>query len=282
MATRMTLWGFWVALLLFVNQGWAQSSPSQPGQQGQPATGSAAFPSAKPAPAASPAATPTEAQPEPAAPAPGSAAKKPAAPAGATQKPAAAPAGNKPAAKPATAEETSAYVVRLRDLESRVEELKEQIRRSHARLSLLSESVLASGVGGAQAEIVFRNQMSNAFRVADVLVVLDGAVQYSERGEEAPHARQNVTPIFDGTIPPGDHTIQVVLKLRGHGYGIFSYLRGYEFPLTTSHSFTIRQGQAVRIEVVAWEKGGPTTPFEERPAVRFVEQPLQSGRPGAP
>jgi hypothetical protein len=179
--------------------------------------------------------------------------------------------------------DAATYIVRLRDLESRVEELKEQVRRSHTRLSLLSESVLAAGVGGAQAELVFRNAMSNAFRVTGVLVVLDGTVQYNEKGEGAAHLAQKVTPIFDGAIPPGDHTLQVVVSLQGHGYGVFSYLRGYKFEARSSHSFTVRQGKALRIEVIAFEKGSATTPLAERPGVRFVEQSITPSDPdGAP
>src|SRR5690606_6525634 len=133
------------------------------------------------------------------APAPEERSSKPSAPASgaataagksAQTTPAAAPRGDpasSAAAKDTAAKDTAAsYVVRLRDLESRVDELKEQIRRSHTRLALLSESVLSAGVGGAQAQVVFRNAMSNAFRVEEVMVVLDGAVQYNEKGDEAP------------------------------------------------------------------------------------------------
>src|SRR4029453_19195486 len=43
------------------------------------------------------------------------------------------------------------YAVRLRELEARVDELKEQIRRSHTRLSLLSDTILSGGAGDARA-----------------------------------------------------------------------------------------------------------------------------------
>ncbi len=181
----------------------------------------------------------------------------------------------KPSAEPPGDVDGATYVVRLRDLESRVDELKEQIRRSHTRLSLLSESVLESGVGGAEAEIVLRSAMSNAFRITNVLVVLDGTTQYNEGGPDAPHARQKVTPIFNGAIPPGDHTLQVVVKLQGHGYGVFSYLKRYTFERKGTHSFTVRQGKGVRIELTVWEKGSVTTPLEERPDVQFSEMPLE-------
>ena len=39
----------------------------------------------------------------------------------------------------------STYAVRLRDLEQHIDELKEQIRRSHTRLSLLSDTILNGG-----------------------------------------------------------------------------------------------------------------------------------------
>ncbi|MEZ4227905.1 MAG: hypothetical protein R3B89_01995 [Polyangiaceae bacterium] len=172
------------------------------------------------------------------------------------------------------------YQVRLRDLESKVDELKEQIRRSHTRLSLLSETILGGGVGGSRAEIRFSNEMSSAFRLVRALFVLDGAVQYNKKDESGALAEQREIPIFSGSITPGDHTLQTLVQLRGHGYGVFSYLRGYRFEVKSSHSFTVTEGKTIRLDVVAWEKGGVTTPLEQRPAVRYVEK-IASGTSGA-
>ena len=189
-----------------------------------------------------------------------------------------------PAAAPAAPAATGAaidgatYVVRLRDLEQRIDELKEQIRRSHTRLSLLSDTILSGGVGGARAEISFRNDISNAFRLTGAVFVLDGVVQYSKQDESEAGllASQKEIPIFSGAIPPGDHTLQVVLKLHGYGYGVFSYLRSYKFDVKSSHAFTITEGKTVALEVIAWEKGDVTTPLEQRPAIRFTEN-LKAG-----
>jgi hypothetical protein len=164
----------------------------------------------------------------------------------------------------------------LRDLEQRIDELKEQIRRSHTRLSLLSETILAGGVGGARAEIRFSNELSTAFKLIRALFVLDGAVQYNKQDDTGALAEQKQIPIFSGSIPPGDHTLQVLLQLRGHGYGVFSYLRGYRFEVRSSHSFTLTEGKTVDLEAIAWEKGGVTTPLDQRPAVRYVEK-LKTG-----
>jgi hypothetical protein len=212
-----------------------------------------------------------------AAPAAGSAAPTSAsgAPAPATAPPAPAPratAGSSGAAPGAARPlDGATFAVRLRDLEQRIDELKEQIRRSHTRLSLLSDTILSGGVGGARSEIEFQNDMSDAFRLTKLLVVLDGAVLYNKADESGALAEQEKIPIFSGSIPPGDHTVQVKVELRGHGYGVFSYLRGYSFRVENSHSFTVSEGKTVQLNLIAYEKGGITTPLEQRPNVRFVE-----------
>src|SRR5262249_42372996 len=168
------------------------------------------------------------------------------------------------------------YAVRLRDLEERIDALKEQIRRSHTRLSLLSDTILSGGGAGSRSAIRFTNELSSAFRVTRVLFVLDGAVQYNKTDQSGALADQTEIPIFNGSIPPGDHTIQVLLNLQGNGYGVFSYLRGYKFEVRSSHSFTAVEGKTINLQAVAYEKGGVTTPLEERPAIRYVEK-VQSG-----
>jgi hypothetical protein len=180
------------------------------------------------------------------------------------------------------------YAVRLRDLEQRIDELKEQIRRSHTRLSLLSDTILGGGVAGSRATVSFENAMSGAFRLTRAVFVLDGAVQYNRSDDSGALSEQKSIPIYTGSIPPGDHTLQVLLGLRGHGFGVFSYLRGYRFEVRSSHSFTVTEGKAVSLKAIAYEKGGVTTPLEQRPAVRYlesvgaVEALSAGGAPGAP
>lgn len=212
---------------------------------------------------------------EPSAPVPSEPTAPPAATAPEAEPPAPAPAPA-PDARDAPAAQNKldggTYAVRLRDLEARIDELKEQIRRSHTRLSLLSDTILSGGVGGARATIRFQNDMSGAFRLTRALFVLDGAVQYNKQDDTGALSGQKEIPIFNGSITPGDHTLQVLLRLRGHGYGVFSYLRGYQFEVKQSHSFSVTEGKEVNLDVIAWEKGGVTTPLEQRPAVRYLER----------
>ncbi|MET0387400.1 MAG: hypothetical protein ABW321_15635, partial [Polyangiales bacterium] len=164
------------------------------------------------------------------------------------------------------------YGVRLRDLEQRINELKEQIFRSKARLSLLAETVLQGVVAGSQARIVHENKMGNSYKLVNVVYALDGAPIFNKADEEGSLGEQDEFDIYNGSIVPGEHTLTVKLEYRGHGYGIFSYLKGYRFKVSSSHTFTAPEGKALTLNVVGYEKGGPTAPLEERPAVRFVER----------
>ncbi|HTU59294.1 MAG TPA: hypothetical protein VMF89_12685 [Polyangiales bacterium] len=187
----------------------------------------------------------------------------------------AAPSANGAETNVAVKEEaidSGTYGVRLRDLEQRINELKEQIFRSKARLSLLAETVLQGVVAGSQARIVHENKMGNSYRLVKVVYALDGAPIFNKADEEGALGEQDEFDIYNGSIVPGEHTLTVKLEYRGHGYGIFSYLKGYRFKVSSSHTFTAPEGKALTLSVVGYEKGGPTAPLEERPAVRFVER----------
>ena len=164
------------------------------------------------------------------------------------------------------------YAVRLRDLEQRVDELKDQIRRSHTRLALLSDTIVGGGSAGSRAEIAFDDEMSSAFSLRRAVFVLDGAIQYSRQDDTGALADQKEIPIFNGSVPPGDHTISVLLNFQGNGYGVFTYLRGYKFDVKSSHSFTAVEGKTLSITATALEKGGVTTPLEQRPAIEWHEK----------
>lgn len=164
------------------------------------------------------------------------------------------------------------YSVRLRDLEHSVNELKEQIFRSKARLSLLAETVLQGVVAGAQARVVHENKMGNSYKLVKIVYALDGAPILNKADEEGGLGEREQFDIYNGSIVPGEHTLTVQLEYRGHGYGIFSYLKGYRFKVTSNHTFTAAEGKVTSLRVVGYEKGGPTAPLEERPAVRYVER----------
>ena len=200
----------------------------------------------------------------------------------------AAPAATGSAVAPATSSSSgmdgATYAVRLRDLDARVDELKDQIRRSHTRLALLSDTILSGGAAGSRSEISYHNEMSSAFRLTKALFVLDGAVQYNRADDTGALAEQKEIPVFTGSVPPGDHTVSVMLTFQGNGYGIFTYLKGYKFEVKSNHSFTSVEGKTLSITATSFESGGVTTPLNERPKIEWREKvaALGAGAAAAP
>ena len=79
--------------------------------------------------------------------------------------------------------------------------------------------------------------------------------------------------VHEATIPPGTHNLQVNIVLRGNGFGVFSYLRTYQFNVQSSYSFRVEEGRTTALKVLAESRGGLKS-FVERPTVRYDEQNL--------
>jgi hypothetical protein len=198
------------------------------------------------------------------------AAGAPAAGAPATGAPAAgAPAEATPAAAGGGAVDSGAYTVRLRSLEKNVNELKEQIFRTKARLNLLKETVLGGVIGASRAIIRHKNEMGSSFRLVKAAYALDGVQIYSKSDDTGRLAEMTDFDIYNGAIQPGSHTLTVVLQYQGNGFGVFSYLKGYKFTAKSSQSFVAAESKTTAITVVGYEKGNMTTQLADKPAVDF-------------
>ncbi len=200
------------------------------------------------------------AQQEPAQPAPAATSDQPAA------------AQPQPAA-PSTGAQTSdeQFTLRVKTMEEQVNDLKEKIFRTKARLLLLQESILGGGSisQGAKAVLVHRNEMGGSFVLESVAYALDGAPVFTKVDVDGDLDKKEELEIFNGRIVPGQHQIAVKLNFRGHGFGVFSYLEGYKFKVQSSYTFDAEPGKITNIKIVAFEKGGITTDLKDRPAVRY-------------
>lgn len=158
--------------------------------------------------------------------------------------------------------------IRLRRLEQRVQALKERAWRAKARVGMLKEAVLGGGVG-ARAGIRHINKMGNSYRLIKLVYALDGAQIFARNDPTGNLHEEKSFDVLTGPITPGSHTISVLALYRGHGYGVFNYLKKYKFTVRSSHTFTATEGKGTDIKVVAFERGGVTTPLEQRPAFDF-------------
>lgn len=158
--------------------------------------------------------------------------------------------------------------LRLRRLEQRVQALKERAWRAKARVGMLKEAVLGGGVG-ARAGIQHVNKMGNSYRLIKLVYALDGAQIFTRSDPTGALHGNKSFEVLSGPIAPGSHTLSVLAIYQGHGYGVFKYLKKYKYTVRSSHTFTASEGKGTDIKVVAFERGGVTTPLENRPAFDF-------------
>ncbi len=135
--------------------------------------------------------------------------------------------------------------------------------------------------GNTALRVVHRHTMSPGFRLIELSYALDGRTLYHWLGEprgsgaaEIPAGQDDPAsgrsfPVFEGDIASGEHELSLRAIYRGHGNGIFSYLRGYTFSVASSERFKAKPSRVTSIIVVAYEKGTAITELAERPAVRF-------------
>ncbi|HEY2729372.1 MAG TPA: hypothetical protein VGK52_05475 [Polyangia bacterium] len=250
---------FGLSVFLFVSSAHAEAAPA-------PSTASAA--------SASKVAAPTAAAPASGTPAAASTSAP-------VQAPASAPAE---AAAPGATDnggDSGAYTVKLRTLEKNVNELKEQIFRTKARLNLLKETVLGGIIGASRAYIKHKNEMGSSFRLVKAAYALDGVQIYSKSDDTGRLAEMSDFEIYNGAIQPGSHTLTVVLLYQGNGFGVFSYLKGYKFTAKSSQSFVAAESKTTAITVVGYEKGNLTTQLSDKPAVDFRINVTGSGEGSA-
>jgi hypothetical protein len=184
-----------------------------------------------------------------------------------------APSVQAPAVQPeaagAPAADGGAYTIRLKSLERNVNDLKEQVFRTRARLNLLKETVLGGVIGASRCVIKHKNEMGASFRLIKAVYALDGVQIFNKADDTGRLSEMNEFDVYNGAIQPGNHTLSVQFVYQGYGFGVFSYLKGYKFKASSSHTFVAADNKATIVQVVGYEKGGISTNMEDKPAVDF-------------
>jgi hypothetical protein len=197
-----------------------------------------------------------------------------AAPPPTTASPAAAPAAAVVGPPPATATPgmtaDEEYGLKMRQLEETVSELKEQIFRSKAKLTLLTEQVQGGVAAGSKLVINHKNALGDNILMTQVSYFLDGAPLWQEVDETGlALSEKRDRPLWDGNIVEGSHTLSVVIQLKGNGTGVFRYMNDYKWKIPERLTFTAEPGKITVIDVVVFEQGNFTTELKDRPKLRF-------------
>jgi hypothetical protein len=159
----------------------------------------------------------------------------------------------------------------LRTVEEDVSNLKERVFRSKATLKLLKELVVDPAISGSRLAIWHVNKLGGGYTMESAQYFIDGKSVFNkvEPGGTLDTIRE--IKVAEQTVPAGPHALQVNLVLRGNGYKVFSYLRSYQFKVTSSYTFKVEEGRISVIRVLVDSRGGLRN-FVERPTIRYDER----------
>ena len=170
-----------------------------------------------------------------------------------------------------TAQAASDLIRELRGVEEDVSNLKERVFRSKATLKLLKELVVDPAISGSRIAIWHVNKLGGGYTMESAQYFIDGKSVFNKLDDEGALDTVREIKVAEQTVPAGTHTLQVNLTLRGKGYKVFSYLRSYQFKVTSSYTFKVEEGRISVIRVLADSRGGLRN-FVERPTIRYDER----------
>lgn len=163
---------------------------------------------------------------------------------------------------------TAAYGLRIRELETRIDDLKERVFQSKTRIVLLRETLLSGNLAGARAVISHRTELGSAWNIEQAYYALDGT-RLANKSEPDPDLDdKDGFQVYDGSVSPGEHKLSVLVRYRGTNVGVFPYFKGYSGDIKSSCDFEVQEGKIAQILVNVYPDGGIGQSIEQRP---FVE-----------
>lgn len=154
----------------------------------------------------------------------------------------------------------------LKDLENRIESLKERVIETKSRLLNYSQKVAKGFAAGTQVALQLQNDLGGDFQVEKISFFLDGHQVYLKEFDlEDPVIELDV---YRGSVLPGRHRIDVELIVRGDE-GMFDFGHGARLKLESGEYFNANEGKVLQIELVMFDRGGVFKKIDSRPGMRF-------------
>lgn len=163
---------------------------------------------------------------------------------------------------------SEAYDVQIQELETKIDDLKEKVFQSKSRVVLLKETVLGGNLSGSRAVIKHVNGLGGRFKLRRAMYSLDGNRVFNQSRKSGELPRGNAFSVYDDSITTGQHNVSVLLEYRGSGFGIFNYMQGYRFEITSSCQFTAEAGKTTILKVHAVDKAGAFADVERKPGIK--------------
>jgi len=163
----------------------------------------------------------------------------------------------------------SEFEIKLKDLETDVNKLKEKIFRSKARLSTLQETLISGkSIQSAKLVIKHKNEFTH-FNIKSIMYYLDGEQLWTVVDVDGSLTKIKKKELYNKVVIPGIHMISVVVKLEISELGLFNYAKGYQFQIKANRSFHIQEGTVATVSVELKEKGGYFNKITDKPDIVF-------------
>ncbi len=163
---------------------------------------------------------------------------------------------------------SQAYDVQIQELETRIDDLKESVFQSKSRVVLLKETVLGGNLSGSRALIKHVDGLGGRFKLQRAMYSLDGNRVFNKSTDSGDLPGSKEFSVYDDSVTNGQHNVSVLLEYRGSGFGIFNYMEGYRFKITSSCQFTAEAGKATILRIHAVDKAGAFADVEKKPGIR--------------
>lgn len=124
---------------------------------------------------------------------------------------------------------------------------------------------------GTPLALIFNDEMGSFFELRGISFVIDGEVVFESNVSDDDPGALDLPPPLALHTEEGPHILDAYVAFRSNPpfRTPYVYVRSYCFRLRARHRFFVERGTLGRIRVFAYERGNVTTPYEERPALRF-------------
>ena len=170
--------------------------------------------------------------------------------------------------EPASPEDEAQDAARLQQVEKRITLLRGQIQDLKSQILTLGDDRSKGFVTTTKLLVVGKNTLGSGFAFESIEYKLDGFTVYANHDPKR-LAAQGEFIVYDASVLPGNHTLDAVYTLRATGYGVFTYMKEYNFDLRNQYHFATPRGKAVEVDVEALDKGIGKN-LRDRPTLKFA------------
>ncbi|MFB6264566.1 MAG: hypothetical protein ABEL76_13220 [Bradymonadaceae bacterium] len=161
-----------------------------------------------------------------------------------------------------------AYKAQIQELQTKIDDLKEDVFQSKSRVVLLKQTVLGQNLTGSRARIIHDDDLGATFKLQRAMYSLDGSRVYNESDATGSLAKKKEIEVYNGDITTGGHNVSILLEYQGGGFGIFNYMQAYKVRIRSSCQFEAKAGKETILRVHAYNKGGAFANVENEPGIR--------------